>query len=223
MYKLDNFNPFRDECHNASVKAGWWSTSNRYADAMTPTGLASIDVDPDRLTIPTKLCLIHSEISEAYDGYLSGAPDEHLPNWPGALIEFGDTNIRIGDLAGYLDIDITGAIAMVQQADHISLEPGPMPVVKWNGTKYYTANGGFALLHRWVSDAMEGFRKSSADRLIPAMPALSANLARVVILVDMIAERNGWSLADACRAKMAYNAVREDHKLEARAAGGKAF
>lgn len=208
MYKLDNFNEFRDECHAASVKVGWWSNSQRYGDRATGV------LDPDYLTIPTKLCLIHSEISEADEGYFSGARDQHLPEWPGALIEFGDTLIRIGDLAGYCDLDMTTAIFMIRQADYVEA------TIEGNGH----AQAGFRYLHRFTSEAMEGYRKSAMDRRIPAMAAFPAGLARVVVLIDAICERNGWNLADACVAKMAYNAIREDHKLEVRSlSGGKTF
>jgi hypothetical protein len=73
------------------------------------------------------------------------------------------------------------------------------------------------LLHTFTSGAMEGYRKSAPD-------AFAANLARVVILIDMIATKNNWDLPGAAEAKMTYNAMRLDHKSEARnAVGGKQF
>lgn len=207
LYTLANFNAFRDFAHNASRSAGWWKGSERYPD-ITPSDIIAA---PDRYVIPTKLCLIHSEISEAYDGYMTGANDEHLPEYPSALVEFGDINLRIGDVAGYLDIDLTSAIMMVLQADHVEV------LVDYNGYFAGQVHTCFNRLHCFTSAAMEGFRKGSKDKIIPSMSAMDANLARVVILCDLIAVKNEWNLPEATAAKAAYNAVRLDHKAEVRA------
>lgn len=215
---LLNFNEFRDQCHNASRDAGWWKNAERYTNTIRYS-------DPDRLTIPTKLCLVHSEISEMHDAYRTGAPDDHLPEWPGAQIEGGDTLIRIGDVTGYLNVDMSAAIALVLQADHIEISE--MGWAYWSArskTPYIGIDGWFSLLHTFTSGAMEGYRKSAADTYIPSLSAFAAYLARIVILLDLIAQRNEWDMDAAAQAKIAYNAVRLDHKAEARAAdGGKAF
>lgn len=228
-YTLENFNAFRDACHTASRDAGWWKGSRRYGGPnhgqLSVTGAYNLDA----LTIPTKLCLVHSEISEMYEGYMSGAMDEHLPHLPNAAVEGGDTLIRIGDTAGYLEIDMNAAIMMVLQADHIEITP--LGFVHWIADESDVfrrartgPEGWFALLHYWSSGAMEGFRKNAPDKIIPSMRAMDANLARIVILVDLIARKNDWDLPAVCEAKMAYNAVRPDHKAEARnAEGGKGF
>lgn len=224
MLLLEDFNEFRDQCHTASVNAGWWKGTERYPWTHEKHGVSAYD--PDRLTVPTKLCLIHSEISEAYEFYLSGANDDHLPHLPGALVEFGDTIIRIGDLAGYLEIDLTSAIALVLQIDHIEVVG---PAVHHGGRVYVGASAMHMLLTTWTSGAMESYRKQSngwtrADQIVPALSGVAANLARIVILCKLISEKNGWDLMDAAQQKIAYNATREDHKAEVRALdGGKAF
>jgi len=210
-YTLENFNEFRDACHTASVNAGWWKGSQRYFTRVH----GDPDVDPDRLTVPTKLCLIHSELSEMSRGYRSGDMDDHLPHLPGALVEGGDVDIRIGDLAGYLEIDMASAIAIVGQADYIRLDT--FGNLHWGNDVYIGPSGWFDLLHTFTSFAMEGFRKSAPDHIIPSRTALEINLARIVIVIHMIAERNEWDLPAAAEAKMNYNAVRLDHKAEVRA------
>lgn len=222
---LTDFNKFRDQCHIASVNAGWWMGSERY-----PEGLFGQIYDPDRLTIPTKLCLVHSEISEAYEGYMSGANDEHLPEWPNALVEFADTIIRIADLAGYLEINMTSAIAMVEQCDYIGWERNQLTgkdtgSIYYNGRYHDGPGHWFILLHTFTSGAMESYRKGNRmDVVIPHVSGVSLNLARIVILIDLICQKNNWNLIAAAQAKIAYNAVREDHKLEVRGMdGGKAF
>lgn len=226
MLLLEDFNEFRDQCHNASRDAGWWKGSERYPlgrDTMEPTFTDAPRPDPDRLTIPTKLCLVHSEISEAYEGYMSGEDDQHLPALPNALVEFGDTVIRVADLAGYLEIDLTSAIALVLQADHLDvLTDGVQP---WHSYNSGPAQVVFNRLQVFTSGAMESFRKGNRpDEIIPSMSGVAANLARIVILCKLICDKNDWNLMDAAQAKIAYNAVREDHKQETRALnGGKAF
>ena len=63
------------------------------------------------LNVPEKLCLIHSEISEAMEGHRKGLPDDKLPHRPMIEVELADAIIRICDLAGALQLDLGGAIA----------------------------------------------------------------------------------------------------------------
>lgn len=94
-------------CHGASFRAGWW-----------------IGTDPKAPhVVPAKLCLIHSEISEAMEGHRKSLMDDHLPNRPMIEVELADAVIRIADLAGALHLDLGGAIAEkmaynARRADH---------------------------------------------------------------------------------------------------------
>lgn len=84
--------------HDASAAAGWWR------DPHTGEPL-----DP-REQFGTKVALIHSEVSEALEGERKGLADDKLPHRPMAEVEFGDTFIRIGDLAGAMGYDIGWAV-----------------------------------------------------------------------------------------------------------------
>src|SRR4051812_41087862 len=85
----------RIACHGASAEAGWWD-----------------GVDPRAPhVVPAKLCLIHSEISEAMEGHRKGLMDDHLPHRTMIEVELADAVIRIADLAGALGLDLGGAIA----------------------------------------------------------------------------------------------------------------
>lgn len=81
-------------CHEASLNAGWWA-----------------ETDPwDKHIVPTKLCLIHSEISEAMEGDRKQAMDDKLPHRKQIEVELADALIRIHDLAGWLNLDLGGAV-----------------------------------------------------------------------------------------------------------------
>lgn len=81
-----------------------------------------------------------------------------------------------------------------------------------------------ALVHSEVSEALEGHRKGKFDEHLPLRSAIEVELADAVIRIGDLAGALGLDLGGAIAEKMAYNAVRADHKPEARAAeGGKAY
>lgn len=92
------FNNLRDLCHGEAKN--WWlpdANGNRLQD--------------NKLVFSNKLCLIHSEISEAMEGDRKNKMDDHLPHRPSREVELADAVIRILDLAGAYGLDIGGAIA----------------------------------------------------------------------------------------------------------------
>ncbi|MNQ87982.1 hypothetical protein D3C85_1032280 [compost metagenome] len=77
----------------------------------------------DQVNVPEKLCLIHSEISEAMEGHRKNLMDDKLPHRKMLEVELADALIRILDLAGFLGLDMAGATAEklafnMQRADH---------------------------------------------------------------------------------------------------------
>lgn len=99
-------------CHLAARDAGWWHDLK--------TGEPK-PLDGDM--VPAKLCLIHSEISEAMEGHRKGLSDDKLPHRPMIEVELADAIIRIGDLAGALNLDVAGALFEkmafnAERADH---------------------------------------------------------------------------------------------------------
>ena len=95
-------------CHKASVEAGWCK------DITTGADFAAEVRNGTRLgkaLVAEKLCLIHSEISEAMEGHRKGLFDDKLPHRLQIEVELADAVIRIADLAGALGLDLGGAIA----------------------------------------------------------------------------------------------------------------
>lgn len=74
-----------------------------------------------------------------------------------------------------------------------------------------------------LGEAMEGHRKSLQDDHLPQYPSLAVELGDALIRICDLAGVLGFSFGEIVAAKMAYNAKREDHKIEARRAGGKAY
>jgi len=57
------------------------------------------------------IALMHSELSEALEGYRHGNPaSDKIPSFTSAEEEFADVVIRIMDFAGGLNLDVAGAI-----------------------------------------------------------------------------------------------------------------
>ena len=107
LYYADQVAQIEQLCHGLAREAGWWD--NRDLD------------DPQ--TIPTCLCLVHSEVSEAMEGARKNRMDDHLPHRKALEVELADAMIRILDLAGAYQLDLGGALVEklvynTQRADH---------------------------------------------------------------------------------------------------------
>jgi len=81
-----------------------------------------------------------------------------------------------------------------------------------------------ALIHSEISEALEGGRRDLASDHIAGFSMLEEELADALIRIFDLAGGANLRLGEAFLAKIAFNAVRPDHKPEARAkAGGKSF
>ncbi len=122
-------------CHGLAESAGWWNRKlpavpneikTLIGDVMLDNGYpvgGRMTIEEVKASVPEKLCLTHSELSEAMEGHRRGLMDDKLPHRPMLEVELADTIIRINDLAGALGLDLAGALIEklaynVTRADH---------------------------------------------------------------------------------------------------------
>lgn len=94
--------------HSANIHAGWWDNT----------------VD-DKYQVPTKIALVHSEVSEMLEGVRKGLMDDHLPHRPMGEVEAADTIIRLLDICGRNGWDIGGAL--VEKFNYNQTRPDHKP------------------------------------------------------------------------------------------------
>ncbi len=92
----DGLTALTHKSHVAAHEAGWYRNP--------ATGF------PIDRNIGEMLMLIVSEVSEAMEGHRKDLPDDKLPHRRMLEVEMADAIIRIGDLAGYLGLDLGGAV-----------------------------------------------------------------------------------------------------------------
>ena len=100
-------------CHNLSVNSGWWEHAKTGLDLRQLLN-EPLDDFQELLAgalVAQKLCLSHSEISEAMEGHRKGLMDDKLPHRKMVEVEIADAVIRLCDLAGALNLDLGGAMA----------------------------------------------------------------------------------------------------------------
>lgn len=109
---IANVNAIASYCYQSMESLGWWN------DLETGAPLASAP-----RIVEQKLCLIHSEVSEALEGHRKDLMDDKLPHRNMLEVELADAVIRIADLAGALKLDLGGALVEkmeynMARADH---------------------------------------------------------------------------------------------------------
>lgn len=112
-------------CHGASARAGWWTHLKTGLDLRKVINEPQNDLQVllASALVAQKLCLSHSELSEAMEGHRKGLMDDKLPHRTMLEVELSDCIIRICDLAGALNLDLGGALSEklaynAQRPDH---------------------------------------------------------------------------------------------------------
>lgn len=86
-------------CHGLAARSGWWTSR-----------LTGKPLDAGQVNIGEKLMLIVSEVSEAMEGHRKDLMDDKLPHRKMIEVELADALIRIFDLAGWMQMDLAGAV-----------------------------------------------------------------------------------------------------------------
>ena len=93
-----SLNRMSELIHTNNIKAGWW------------TDLKTGAYTRETRNVGELLCLVHSEISEAMEGFRKNLKDDKLPHRSMFEVELADAIIRILDIAGAYTLDLDGAI-----------------------------------------------------------------------------------------------------------------
>lgn len=151
------------------------------------------------------MMLIVSELAEAAEGYVGGLQDDKLPQLPMFDVELADTAIRLYDLIGADAIDAPFDWDFSVDRFCEAMHRGH-------------ATADLMLVVRAVAAAMEGHRKGKLDVY---GNGLWVALTGVYAMAEIYGDH---PLDDVIAQKRAFNAVREDHRLEVRMAeGGKKY
>lgn len=123
--QIESVKSLASECHARSLSAGWW----HHHETNQP-----LELTPERFA--QKLCLIHSEISEAMEGHRKGLMDDKLPHREMPEVELADAVIRIFDLAGRAGYDIIGAMVEKMEYNASRADHKPENRAKSGGKAY---------------------------------------------------------------------------------------
>lgn len=185
-------NQLAEAIYKYNFKAGWWD------EPVRPDG--------------TTLALIHSEVTEAYIGFVHDIPDHHLPQYQNVVVELADAAIRIYDLFGHKGWNIEKAVDAV-----LRLGADDRPTPEYTHVNFHKY---FLDIHVHISNALEGVRKNQVMQIGEATEDvldIAAFELAIAMLMIYHAECWGWDIPNAIGDKRAYNANRADHKRENRA------
>lgn len=147
----------------------------------------------------TFVCLFHSELSEAMEGDRKNLMDDHLTQHPMFQVELADFVIRCLDWLGSKGNTRFEFFVMGNTTDNLEF---------------------LADMHAQTSSAYN----LSKDPFYSKEDRYVGNIGYAVVACFEFAKRTGFDLPKIIEEKIAYNAIRADHKRENRAKeGGKKY
>jgi NTP pyrophosphatase (non-canonical NTP hydrolase) len=188
----DNLAELAQIIHQRNSDAGWW------LDLQTRESIL------ETRNRPELLALVTSEVSEADEGHTGDLMDDKLAHLPMYSVELADVAIRLLDMIGAEDRLYGNSIGFYYEG----------AVEAWrhalNGCSHERR---LLTIINTVSRALEHRRKSRTDQY-------REELSEALAVTFAVAHLTGVDILDVIDQKVAYNATREDHRLEVRAADG---
>lgn len=144
------------KCHELAFYKGWWD---------------------EKTTVPAKIALFHSELSEALEDYRNGnmtidyePPSENGTSKPiGYPIELADAIIRIFDFAGYHNIEIEDVMLpgnfpfhVPEQIAHVHYLISQLMVKYWKAMPYGVSLG---VIYKCLVTMIEESQNSTEDTI----------------------------------------------------------
>lgn len=179
------------DVHTAAVQSGWWT-----------------DINTKESTVGTRsyieMCaLISTELTEAFDGYRENSMDDKLPHRKQFEVELADAFIRMGDTSMGCGVKLQYGLG------YLSV---PTPNGDWDPFEevHPCSMAGYLMtVVGYISYSIEGHRKRDTEKR-------DINMAKAMVAIMVLARETGCDLIGAVAEKLAFNAVRPDHKLENR-------
>lgn len=125
-------------------------------------------------------------------------------------------NARKNDMEIMKDKVVKGWALIQSTAHGLAVEAGWWTDLDTGKPKERNIGELLCLIHSEISEAMEGHRKNLMDDKLPHRSMLEVELADAVIRIADLAGKLELDVGGAIAEKMAFNAIRPDHKIETR-------